>query len=124
MWRLNFMALFHGGAHITHPLSKALFPVGAVEIFSDAAGVCETSSTFKGLGAVELESGKWLMWQWPAGVVENNGSELSLLEGGGGLAGLIMVLEEVSNVGSAVLWVNNIGAVWAAVNQSSRSMLV
>ena len=49
---------------------------------------------------------------------------MSLLEGGGGLAGSIMVVEEVSKVGSAVLWVDNIGAVWAVVNQSSRSMLV
>ena len=32
---------------------------------------------------------------------------------------MIMVVEEVSLVGSSVLWV-----VWAAVNQSSRSMLV
>ena len=35
-----------------------------------------------------------------------------------------MVVEEVSQVGIAVLWVDNIGAVWAAVNQSSRSMLL
>ena len=72
----------------------------------------ETSSKFKGLGAVELESGKWLMWPCPAKVVESHGSELSFLEGGGGLAGLLMTAEEGSKVGRAVLWEDNIGAVW------------
>ena len=37
---------------------------------------------------------------------------------------MMMAVEEVSKVGSTVLWVDNIGAVWAAVNQSSRSKLV
>ena len=64
-WRLNLMDLFLGGLDIRDP-----FPVGAVEIFPDAAGVCKTSCTFNGLGAVELDSEKWLMWQWPTGVVE------------------------------------------------------
>ena len=34
----------------------------------------------------------------------------------GGLAGLLMAGEEVSKVGSTLLWVDNIWAVWAAVN--------
>ena len=60
------------------------------------------------MGVVELESGKWLMWLWPTGVVEEHGSELSL-----------------SKVRSTVFWVDNIHrVVWAVVNQSSRSMLV
>ena len=63
--------MFHGGSDITDPFMKALYPVGAVEIFPDAEGVCETSSTFKGLEAVDLKSGKWLMWPWPAGMWRN-----------------------------------------------------
>ena len=35
-----------------------------------------------------------------------------------------MAVEEISANGSVLLWVDNIGAVWAAVNQSSRSLLV
>ena len=49
-WRLNLMTLFHGGLDITDPFMKSLFLVGAVEIFPDAAGLCESG--------VELESGK------------------------------------------------------------------
>ena len=123
-WRLNMMALFHGGSGITDPFVKFVFPGGAVEIFPDAAGVSEVSVTFKGLGVVELESGKWTMWKWPQNVIEEHGKELSLLEAGGALAGMLMAVEEISANGSVLLWVDNIGAVWASVNQSSRSLLV
>ena len=40
------------------------------------------------------------------------------------MAGMLMAVEEISANGSVLLWVDNIGAVWASVNQSSRSLLV
>ena len=49
---------------------------------------------------------------------------VSFLEGVAGLVGLLMLAEEVVDRGSVVLLIDNIGWVWAAINQSSRSLPV
>ena len=123
-WRLNLMALFHGGSRITDPRRHLLFPVDPVWVYSDAAGVTEESQTFKGLGAVNMETGKWIMQQWPRKIIKEFGKQLSLLEALAALAGLLMEAKEVQRKGSVVLMVDNIGAVWASVKESSRSKLV
>jgi hypothetical protein len=37
---------------------------------------------------------------------------------------MLMVVEEIVERGSGVLWIDNMGTVWAAVNQTSRSLVV
>ena len=71
------MAMHEGGTKIQDPWRKFLFPVDPVLVFSDAAGVEQVSSSFKGMGVWEEISGNWLLsghWQKdPQGVEDQGG---------------------------------------------------
>ena len=54
--------------------------------------------------------------------MEKFGKHLSFLEGVAGLVGLNMLAEEVVERGLVVLFIDNIGVVWAAINQASRGV--
>ena len=73
--------MHEGGTKIKDPWRKFLFPVDPVLVFSDAAGVEEVFSIFKGMGVWEERSGKWLLSTRPGLVVRKFGKQLSFLEG-------------------------------------------
>ena len=61
LWRIILRGMHECETKIQDPWRKFLFPVDPVLVFSDAAGVEEASSTFKGMGVWEERSGIWLV---------------------------------------------------------------